>query len=188
MESTTKFLVMLMGIYTLISFTAQANQSIYIQAAACHKQRCVDTYRAYIENLGYPSQVKYTQQTKDRFQVRSRITEDKTAAQAYVALINKDNRVRVTAKLESIEDHVYIDLGEQSNQTQAEWLANFAAHLATAPSIPKNNLSFTIKHQIEQMFAIKILSGPYLTNQKAEEALAKIKTIDAFSRAFIVKN
>lgn len=183
-----KLSLLLTCVLFFISFSSQAEQTIYIQAAACHKQRCVDTYRSYIENLGYPSQVKYTQQHKDKFKVLSRLTNDRQAAEAFVQLINADKRVRVTAKIEQIDKHLYIDLGEQSNHAQAQWLVNFAAHLASSKTLPANQLSFSIKHQIEQMFAIKILSGPFKNKNEAEQALTKIKSIGEFSRAFIVLN
>ncbi|WP_440904060.1 hypothetical protein ACMZOO_14570 [Catenovulum sp. SX2] len=182
-----KFYVIL-SLICLCSFKLSAQQNIYIQAAACHKQKCVDTYRQYIENLGLPSQVKYTQQNKDRFSVLSRLTSQQQAAQAFVELINADKRVRVQAKIEMIDHRLYIDLGEQSNQTQAEWLQGFANHLAKNNNLPTNQLEFTIKHKIEQMFAIKILAGPFKTDESAAQALAKIRTIKAFSRAFVTDN
>ncbi|EWH09745.1 hypothetical protein DS2_11453 [Catenovulum agarivorans DS-2] len=180
--------ILLMGVAWLCSFAAYANPTYYIQAAACHKQKCVNTYLEYIEQLGFPNQVKYTQQNKDRFRVLSRLTANKTAAQAYVDLINADKRVQVTAQLHQIDNRVYINLGEQANAQQAEWLKNFAVHLAKDDSLPANQLEFVIKHKIEQMFAIKILAGPFNDVEAAQQALQKIKSVQAFSRAFMTQN
>lgn len=174
--------------FCLLSFAVHANQAIYIQAAACHKQKCVDTYRQYITNLGLPSQVKYTQQNKDSYEVISRLTPENEAAKEFVQLINEDKRVRVTAKIKMLDSRLYIDLGEQANRHQAEWLRNFANHLAKDKKLPHNQLEFVIKHKIEQMFAIKILAGPFKTDESAQQALEKIQAIEDFSRAFITTN
>ncbi|MER2492235.1 hypothetical protein [Catenovulum sediminis] len=177
---------MLRFLFPLILILIAQNKSwadqntLYIQAAACLKQKCVETYRQQIEGLGFNSQVKYTQQTKESFNIVSNPTKNIKAAQAYLTTINTDKRVRVSAKMHDIADLVYLDLGHQSNRKQAEWLVNFANYLANT-----NTLSFKIKQHITQVFSIKILAGPFKTVEEAQKALFQIRQHPSFSSAFI---
>ncbi|GEM_PF-3212086 len=175
-----KFVVCILGILLFIT-PAYANQVWYVQAAACLKEKCINTYRHYIEALGLDSQVQHNQSIKNTFDIISHPTRDRSQAIAFVKKINADQRVRVKAKLEEIADLVYVDLGHQSNEKQAAWLVNFANFIGQ-----DYQLEFSFKLKVERKFSVKILSGPFLTQESAYEALLKIREIKDFSTAFVV--